>query len=187
MEKGFLQRKKIIMGLQDRLTKSTTPKGRRKGRPKGQRMESVSEAASRIWIHEPFADQRALVHQQSRINFPREMADIIKKGCEEYNEDFYIFIITPKLENQNAISTIFNMRNSCPPPNYNQMVYKFLRHTMQPKVLWIIPSRATTEWLYYGLNIPKKWNPLKRYAVEFVDGTLDKLYYSLESKEKLDD
>lgn len=150
-------------------------------------MESVSEASGRIWLSEQLADARDLVYQQSKINFPREFEIAVKNGCKEYTGDFYIFVITPTLKNPNAIKTKYQIRNFCPPPSYNQMVYKFDREKMQPKIIWIIPSKACVEWLRYGLNVPKEWDPLKRYAMEFVDGTLDKLYYSLEGKEKRDD
>ena len=152
------------------------------------RMETVSEAANRILITEPWADARDLVHQQAKINFPREMEKAIERGIKEYTGDFYVFVITPKLRNPNAIKTKYQIRNFCPPPAYNQMVYKFDRNEMQPKVLWVIPSKDFCEWLYmHKDSAPAKLDPIKKYVVEFVNGTLDKLYYSLESKEKRDD
>lgn len=106
--------------------------------------------------------------------------------CRPFPGDFFVEVITfkPKLF-PNTIKQAFIARNTCPTPNYDQIVFKYDSGLEQPVEIWVIGSRLNC---YYFLQNTKTVKPemwkMVEYIKQFDSGELFRLAKQLNGEQE---
>ena len=95
-------------------------------------------------------------------------------GIGKFKGDFYI-VVENKTErlmpdiNRNFFTTL----SACPAPRYCQTVYHYHQKTDALELLWIVPDRIASLFMYkYPLDVPEDQHKLRSNVLDFFDGTL---------------
>jgi len=111
----------------------------------------------------------------------------INDNKNKYSEDFFIVVLTKKEKlMQNVIRNYFFARESCPTPDYDQIVYKYHKKEDKIEFIWVIPDRQTSIYMKKNSHAidPSQWKLLS-FVLKFADGSLFKLSKALNN-EKLE-
>lgn len=99
--------------------------------------------------------------------------------------EFFVIVITKKEPlMQNVIRNYFFGRETCPTPDYDQIVYKYT-NTDDLELIWVIPSKDTC-FLFKrdALFVKSEEKKLLKYVLDFADGTLFKLAIKLNGEKE---
>lgn len=120
---------------------------------------------------------------QSVIDMQRAMQedylDHLKQCIETHKNkfpgDFYVVVITKNEKLMpNVFRNYFSARISCPTPEYDQSVFKYFAQTEHVEYLWTVPSKDACIHLKENAQyVVKEEQQLLKFAVQFLDGTLD--------------
>jgi hypothetical protein len=136
----------------------------------------------------PIDLQRA-VHKgnDSEDSFENQVRLAVERGCELYDGDFYIVVLIKKERTMhNVVRQYFMPRQSCPRPEYDQIVYAYHRLVHDLEFIWVIPDKTSCEVLPLHKHLlPDDQQDLLKFIIQFNNGELDKLSDDLnEKKEK---
>ncbi len=111
-------------------------------------------------------------------DYIKNLDESVERGIKLFpTSDFYIHVETKKEKLlENVLRSYFIPRNSCPTPNYDQAVFKYLHEKGDLVFMWVIPDRGTC--FYFKENwkeIPLEEKDLLQFIRMFDDGTLLKL------------
>lgn len=112
--------------------------------------------------------------QEQLKDYEKNIQECINRCKKDYPDDFYIIVITKKerLMN-NVIRNYFTGRQSCPTPEYDQIVYKYHRKHDLLEFIWVIPSRDTCEYMTLNaLELPADQRDLLNFVLDFNAGAL---------------
>jgi len=122
------------------------------------------------------------IHQ----DYEKNIEECFERCRKDFPEDFYIVVITKKEPlMQNVLRHYFVGRISCPTPDYDQTVYRYVRKTDDFSFLWVIPSRDSCFLLKENAATvdPAEYSLLE-YVLKFADGTLYKLSKTLNGEDE---
>ncbi len=124
--------------------------------------------------------------QENTKEYLKELYAAVDNGIKQFpNSDFYIHVETKKEKLlENVLRNYFIPRKSCPTPNYDQSVFKFINDKGDLVFMWNIPDRGTC--FYFKENyaqIPAEEKELLIFIRMFDDGTLLKLAKRLNGEE----
>jgi len=107
-------------------------------------------------------------------NYEDHMSQCIRRCKKEYDDDFYIVVLTKKERlMQNVIRSFFMGRKTCPTPEYDQAVYRYNRKMGTVEFMWVIPAKdVCIHMLENSLTIPEEERELLEFVIDFSDGTL---------------
>jgi len=110
------------------------------------------------------------------------------RGMNQFPKDFYIVhLVQRPAVYKNVIREYFFPRESCPTPDYDQSVWRYIRHDDVLEYLWTIPQREICiEFKDHALEIPKEQQWLLKMILEFADGTLYKMARELNGEGEFD-
>jgi len=108
----------------------------------------------------------------------------IKKHRSIFQSDFYVVVITKKEKiMKNVLRGYFTARLSCPTPDYDQAVYKYIRKGDQLDFLWVIPARDVSIYMSENITrVPPSKYALLDYVLKFKSGELYKQAIKLNAK-----
>ncbi len=109
-------------------------------------------------------------------DYEKEFYICLEGGKKEFAGDFYVVVITKKERLMvNVLRNYFVRRASCPTPDYDQTLYKYIRHGDQVELLWCIPDRETCHIFRDNmLIIAPEEKKLLEYVLAFSSGELFK-------------
>src|SRR5277367_4053780 len=82
--------------------------------------------------------------RESLTDYDKNIYECMTNALVQIPSDFYIVVITKKEPLMpNVIRNYFGSRISCPTPDYDQTVYKYVRKDEEIKFMWVIPSKHT--------------------------------------------
>ena len=85
----------------------------------------------------------------------------------------------------NVVRQYFFPRKSCPTPQYDQVVYQYLRIPQKLEMIWVVPDKQTTHALpLIGKDITPEQRELVTFASDFVSGKLDRMCEKLNLQDK---
>ena len=116
--------------------------------------------------------------------YEANMIHAIKEGKSQFNENFYIVVITKRERLMDRVlRNYFIPRQSCPTPQYDEAVYKYHFKEDRPEFLWVIPDKKTcSEFVNYPLDVPEEEYELRDYVLKFTSGELDQLAMKLNGE-----
>jgi|SRR6185369_9630184 len=115
--------------------------------------------------------ERAM-HEQYENN----VWECVTRSKKLFTGDFYVVVLTKKEKLlENVVRHYFFGRLTCPTPDYDQTVYKFVSSHESLEFLWVIPSKDTCEHLRdHALEVDPSERDLLHYILDFYDDTLMK-------------
>jgi hypothetical protein len=130
----------------------------------------------------------------SPIELERAMQEDYLKNlieCVETNKkkiigDFYVVVIT---KNERLMANVFRnyfaARTSCPTPDYDQSVFKYVAADENIQYLWTLPAKDVIEHLKFNaLQVAPEERELLTFVLAFADGSLDRLAKKLNGEEE---
>ena len=92
------------------------------------------------------------------------------------SDDFYVVVLVKKERHlQNVVRQLFFYRQSCPSPEYDQTVYRYVRKGDEIEFLWTIPNNAACQFMpQMGGDLPDDQKLLLEMVLAFNSGELDK-------------
>jgi hypothetical protein len=100
----------------------------------------------------------------------------LEDGKKNFERNFYIVIETKRERiMENVIRNYFLTRESCPSPNYDQTVFRYLSKEEMLEFLWVLPCKdACLNMKDHALEIDKEERDLLHFVLDFYDGVLEK-------------
>lgn len=113
--------------------------------------------------------------------------ECLNREKSNFSGPFHIVVITKRERlMQNVFRNYFFARSSCPTPDWDQTVYRYDPKDESIKMLWVIPSKDTCEYMtYYPEMIPKEERALMGYVHDLNSGAL--LRYAKKLNNEQDD
>ena len=98
----------------------------------------------------------------------------LERGKKQFQDDFYVVVITKKERlMDNVIRNYFLVRESCATPEFDQIVYKYVKSNESIEILWTIPNKlACDSYRNSPLEVPKEEKVLLNNILSFYDGSL---------------
>jgi len=126
-------------------------------------------------MSQPQENQDSIAQTREMLSdYEKNFYEAFKRGKAQFNGDFYLVVLTKKERTmQNVIRNYFLVRESCPTPNNDQIVYRYDNKKDIADLLWVIPCEHACE--HYRLNplgVPKEERALFQNILDFHDGSL---------------
>ena len=118
-------------------------------------------------------------------DYESHISQTVSRGRSDHIGDFYVVVITKKERlMDNVLRNYFFTRQTCPTPEYDQIVYQYHRSTDTIEFLWVVPSKHACEMYKQNkLDIAQEEWELLKYVLEFEDGTLLKKSKKLNNEQ----
>lgn len=112
--------------------------------------------------------------QEQLSDYEKNIIDCLVSGKNIYQGQFFIVVITKKEKlMQNVLRHYFFHRSTCPTPDYDQAVYRYIPTSDKLEFLWVIPTQDACYYLKdHALVVDKTERQLLQYVLEFFDDTL---------------
>lgn len=147
--------------------------------------DTVGKISSELIQKMPESQDPIELERAMHENYERHIFDCVDRGTKEFFGDFYVIVITKRerLMN-NVIRDYFFPRQSCPTPDWDQVVYRYHRTAEILEFLWVIPSKDTCEHLTINaLSVVESERDLLNFVLEFNDGSLLRLAKKLNGEQ----
>lgn len=148
--------------------------------------KTVGAASLEVLEKEPFnpdveAQQRAMLS-----DFESNFHQAFTRGKAQFLGDFYVVVITKKERLlENVLRNYFLVRESCPTPDFDQIVYRYDKKQDMIDLLWTIPNQTACEIIYGDpINVPQDHKALLKNIISFFDGSLLKKCKTLNGELK---
>ena len=112
--------------------------------------------------------------QEQLSDYETNVVECLLAGKKVYQGQFYIVVLTKKEKlMENVLRHYFFHRATCPTPDYDQAVYRYLSEDDQLEFMWVLPSKESCHYLRdNALSIPLQERQLLQYVLELFDDTL---------------
>lgn len=149
--------------------------------------ETVGKKSLELAQKEPESRDPVEIQRSMLRDFLKHLEETINEGARIYPGDFFVLIITKRERlMQNVFRNYFFHRSSCPTPDYDQTVYRYIKKDNAVEYLWTIPDRETALMLKENaLSVVESEKQLLYFVLAFADGDLFKLAKKLNGE--LDD
>ena len=107
-------------------------------------------------------------------DYENQVLIAVENGKRQFNGDFYVVVSTKKEKLlQNVIRNYFYPRESCPSPQHDQIVYRYIRREDMFEIIWVLPNKQACE-IYRNdpINVPKEERDLLLDILSYYDGSL---------------
>jgi len=110
-------------------------------------------------------------------DYEKNVHECVQDNIGKFEEEFYIVCLTKKERlMQNVLRGYFFARQSCPTPDFDQAVYRYIKKDARLEFLWVLPA---ADIVNYMKNNPSSVEPEKygilSFVLQFVDGSLLRL------------
>ena len=117
-------------------------------------------------------------------DYEKNIHDCVQNHLGDFEGDFYVVCLTKKEKlMQNVLRGYFFTRQSCPTPDYDQAVYKYIKEDARLDFLWVIPAADVVNYMKNNHHHvkPEKY-ALLGFVMQFADGSLLRLAKKLNSE-----
>jgi len=121
-------------------------------------------------------------------DYIKKLESTIEEGCKAWPGDFFV-VVASKVERtmHNVIRNLIFHRRTCPTPNYDQIVYKYICKTDEIEFIWAVPDKASCEYIKkYPFEVPDNYKDLMKTVFDFYDDTLLNIAKHLNGEESED-
>jgi hypothetical protein len=122
--------------------------------------------------------------EENLTDYEKEVIDCAQRGYKAYNADFFVVVLTKKERLfTNIFRNFFLHRKSCPTPEYDQTVYRYIYDADALELVWTIPDKETCMvYVTNALQIAPEEKQLLNYVIAFKDGILDQVARKLNNE-----
>jgi hypothetical protein len=152
-----------------------------------EKRDTVGKISSELLKQESPTNSPIELEREMHTEYDKNISECIESGKKQYPHNFYVVVITKRERLMpNVFRNYFFARETCPSPDWDQAVYRYMRSVDEVEFLWVIPSKDTCEHLKQNaLYVSSEEKQLLNFVLDFSDGTLLKLAKRL-NKEKED-
>lgn len=153
---------------------------------KSKNRETVGAKSLELSLKKPETTSPIEQMRENNTDFEKNVQECIEVNSKKYRGDFYAVVLTKKERlMQNVIRNLYLARQSCPTPDYDQVVYRYHSGTGTIEFMWVVPSKDTCElYLANRLRIAANELELLSFIVRFDDGSLLGLSKKLNKEKK---
>ncbi len=140
-----------------------------------EKRDTVGAISSALLEHQYQDDHSADEQMREQLtDYETNINGIVESGLRIYPHNFYVVVLTKKERlMQNVLRNYFFHRLSCPTPEYDQIVYKYIRSSNILEFLWVIPAKDVCEHMRdNALEIPESERTLLNFVMDFYDNSL---------------
>jgi hypothetical protein len=140
--------------------------------------DTVGSYATELMQKEPESrDPIELQREIHKNTYEGGVFEAIERGKKSYKSPFYVVVIVKKERlMQNVLRHYFFPRQTCPRPEWDQVVYRYTDHDEKIEFLWVIPDKQTCQlFMENAVTIAPEEKWLLKMVLDFKDGTLDNL------------
>lgn len=123
----------------------------------------------------------------SKKSYEEEVWETIDRGRKDdkITGNFYVVVLFKKERHlRNVVRRLFFYRQSCPTPEFDQTVYRYIKKGDVLEFLWCVPNNATVLNLNMRSTLlPEDQNELKEMCRAFTSGDLDRLAERLNKED----
>ena len=119
-------------------------------------------------------------------DYEKNIHECVQAHLSKFPGDFYVVCLTKKERlMQNVLRGYFFARQSCPTPDYDQAVYRYVREDAHLDFLWVVPDAAAVNFMKNNPNsVPPEKYGLLKFVLQFADGSLLRLAKVLNGEKK---
>jgi len=149
-------------------------------------METVGSASSRLFTKIPDSRDPIELEREMHKEFDENMWGCVDTNKKIFPKDFYVVVITKKEKlMQNVIRNYFIARESCPTPEWDQSVYKYIKNDDALDFLWTVPDKQTCELMLINkFEVPVEEHMLLSFVQKFYRGDLLKVAKRMNNERK---
>ncbi len=120
----------------------------------------------------------------SKRSFEEEVAICVERGRSTYEKDFYVVVLLKKERLlHNVVRQLFFHRESCPTPEFDQILYKYHKERDELEFIWVIPDKQFIDSLpLLRETLPDEQTELINFAYKFRNKDLDRLSAKLNGE-----
>ena len=136
--------------------------------------DTVGKLSSELLKQESPTNSPIELEREMHTEYDKNISECIDSGKKQYNHNFYVVVITKRERLMpNVFRNYFFPRETCPTPDWDQAVYRYMRSVDCVEFLWVIPSKDTCEHLKQNaLYVSPEEKELLNFVLDFSDGTL---------------
>lgn len=139
--------------------------------------ETVGKLSSELLQRDTYADHSAGEQMQAQlVHYESNIFDRVAHGKATYAGDFYVVVVAKREKLMpNTFRLYYFHRLTCPTPDYDQTVYRYIRADDNLEFVWIVPAKPVIkEMIANRLDLDSAVSQLLMFVLQFVDGTLDR-------------
>jgi len=139
--------------------------------------ETVGKVSRDLLLKGDKNDHTVVEQMQEQLSdYTANLIDKVEQGKNVYKGCFYIVVIFKKERlMENVLRNYFFHRATCPTPDYDQVVYRYIPEDDKLEFLWTIPAKDICFYLRdNALMVDEKERALLQFVLEFFDDTLMK-------------
>ncbi len=139
--------------------------------------QTAGAIASELMQKAPESRDPIELEREMQKNYVDELIKCALVHKTQYHGDFYLVVLT-KNERlmQNIFRNYFTARKSCPTPEYDQSVYRFMSESDSVEYLWTVPSKDAVAYIKeFAKYLPPAERSLAEFVHRFENGDLMKL------------
>lgn len=136
--------------------------------------DTLGKISSELSQKEPETRSVVELERSMQEDYLDNLKECITTHQKLFPGDFYIVVITKNEKLMpNVFRNYFSARMSCPTPEYDQSVFKYVKASEHVEYLWTVPSKDTCIHLKENAQyVVKEEQELLRFVLHFLDGTL---------------
>lgn len=148
--------------------------------------ETVGKVASDLMQKAPESRNPMEIQREMQKEYIDELIKCVNDHKSKYHGNFFIVVITKNEKLMpNVFRNYFFARQTCPTPDYDQSVFRYVRADEAIDYIWTIPSRDTCHHLKENaLYVAPEERELLSFVLQFSDKTLYKLAKKLNKEEE---
>lgn len=107
-------------------------------------------------------------------DYDKNVHECVQSNLGTFDGDFYVVCLTKRERlMQNILRGYFFARQSCPTPDFDQAVYRYIKKDNHLEFLWVIPAADKVNFMKNNPNAvdPSKY-ALLGFVLKFADGSL---------------
>jgi len=136
--------------------------------------ETLGKISSDLLQKQP--EERSVVELERSMqeDYLDHLKECVATHAKIFPDNFYIVVITKNEKLMpNVFRNYFSARLSCPTPEYDQSVFKYIKESEHVEYLWTVPSKDACIHLKENAQyVVKEEQELLRFVLHFLDGTL---------------
>lgn len=146
--------------------------------------KTVGEHSLELSMKDPGTHTAVDQMREQLTDYEKNIYECINKNLGSFEGDFYIVCLIKKERlMQNVLRGYFFARQSCPTPDYDQIVYRYNKDDASLDFLWVLPAEHVVNYMKNNPNYVEPENyALLGFVMKFVDGALLRLSKKLNNE-----
>jgi hypothetical protein len=139
-----------------------------------EKRDTVGKISSELLKQESPTNSAIELEREMHTEYDKNILECVDSGRKQYHGVFYVVVITKRERLMpNVFRNYFFARETCPTPDWDQAVYRYMKSADAIEFLWVIPSKDTCEHLKENaLHVTAAEKQLLNFVLDFSDGTL---------------